>query len=272
MKKIFSALVIVSLLAINSFSLAYGLNFQKSKVVEGFLISVAEKELQIEEYGGDVYKLSLEENAAVKIDNRDAKLSDFRVGMEVYGRTRGTKLFYVEGYSTSNLGYIKEGGKYRRGIIKSIDRNQITVKLPWNKEETYYTFPGTIITRDKKAVTPEVLYEGDSVKLYFDEIESNMISRMEIERDGSVRVKDLYRGDIGFSDMIDDSINFENLEVYRNGKWKDESPSVTIPYSSDTPIYTGGAEISSEKLKYMGGKRTYMVVNDFFGQDKIKKW
>ena len=55
MKKLFSALVIVSLLAINSFSLAYGLNFQKSKVVEGFLTSIGEKEVQIEEYGGEFY-------------------------------------------------------------------------------------------------------------------------------------------------------------------------------------------------------------------------
>ena len=271
MKKKPLIFIALCILLINLSSFSYALSTYGNRTIEGFLTGIDGEELEIEEYGGSIYRMAVAEDAIIKIDNRDAQLSDFRPGIEVYGKVSEWKLTYIEGYSTSNLGYIKEGGKYRSGIVKRIDRNQLVVELPWNEEETYYTFPGTIVIKDNRAATLDTLYEGDRVKLYFDEFDSNIIGRVEIEEDTSIKIKELYRGDISFSDFYENSITFEDLEVFKNGRWRFVGNSITIPYSSDAPIYTGGTKIPPTKLKYYNGKRVYIAVKDFFGQDKIER-
>jgi len=271
MKKKIPVFIILCIFMINALSFTYALIPDNKRIVEGFFTGINGEEIEIEAYDGTPYKLPLTEDAIVKIDNREAQISDFRAGIEVYGELRGWKLRYIEGYSTANLGYIKEGGKYRSGTIKKIDRNQLVIKLPWGEEETYYTFPGTIALKNNKSVNLDILYEGDRVKLYFDEADSNIISRMEIEGNSSIVIKELYRGNIKLTDFLEDSITLEKLEVFRNGRWRELEDSITIPYSSDTPIYTSGTQISSEKLKYFNGKRVYMAVKDHFGQDRIEK-
>ncbi|SKC58223.1 hypothetical protein [Maledivibacter halophilus] len=271
MKKKNIAFIILCIFLINAFSIAYALQPANKRIVEGFYNGIDGEEIEIEGYDGTIHKLSLTEDAIIKIDNREAQLSDFRAGIEVYGELRGWRLRHLEGYSTSNLGYIEEGGKFRSGTIKTIDRNQLTIRLPWGEEQTYYTSESTILLKDNKAVNPDVLYEGDRVKLYFDEINSNIISKMEIQSDSSIKIKELCRGNIKLADPYEDSITLGDVEVFRNGDWETLGDSMTIEYSSDTPIYIGGSKIPPEKLKYYYGKRAYMALKDSFGHNKIEK-
>lgn len=271
MRKKNTAFIILCIFLINALGVSYALQPVNKRIVEGFYNGVNGEEVEIEAYDGTIHKLTLTEDAIIKIDNRQAQLSDFRAGIEVYGELRGWKLRYIEGFSTSNIGYIEEGGKYRSGTIKVIDRNQLTIKLPWGDEETYYTSPATIVLKDNKSVKLDVLYVGDRVKLYFDGINSNIISKMEIESDSSIKIKELYRGNIKFTDPYEDSITLGDVEVFRNGDWESLEDSITIGYSSDTPIYIAGNKISSEKLKYFGGKRVYMAIKEHFGQHRIQK-
>lgn len=271
MKKKNTAFIILCIFLINALSIAYALELDNKRTVEGFYNGVNGEEIEIEGYDGTIHNLSLTEDAIIKIDNREAQLSDFRAGLEVYGELRGWRLRYIEGYSTSNLGYIEAGGKYRSGTIKEIDRNQLTIKLPWGDEETYYTSLATIVLKNNKSVNLDVLYEGDRVKLYFDEINSNIISKMEIVSDSFIEIKELCRGNIKFTDPYEDSITLGDVEVFRNGDWESLEDSITIRYSSDIPIYMAGTKISAERLKYLGGKRVYMAIREYFGQNKIEK-
>ncbi|WP_255547801.1 hypothetical protein [Crassaminicella indica] len=268
MKKIW---IIVAMLLLTSVISYADINGPyRDGLIEGYVKKVLENQIQIEEYDGTVHLLNLDRKVNFQIDGKNVRLKDFKPGMEVYGELRGRRLKYLEGYSTENLGYIPPGGKVRTGIVKKIDRDQIIIKNLIGKEETYFTSPATVCLKKGENVPLSVLYEGDRVRLYFDEVDTKMISRMSIEGD-SILIKNLYRGKLARADQLEDEIVLDKVEVFRNGKWQGFNNSIAIPYSSDLPLYVGGQRLHYKNLKYYRGKTVYMAIKDFFGTDKIEK-
>lgn len=263
-------LALTLMLLVSNISYADPITPYREGFIEGFIKSKGQDKIEIEEYDGTVHTLSFDDKAVFVIDTVQADFEDFKPGMEIYATLKRRKIDYMEGYSTEVPGYIPEGGKVRTGVIKSIDRNQVTIRLPIGKEETYYTSPATIALKKGKNVPLSILYEGDSVKLLFDEVESTTISRIEIEGD-SVRVKDIYRGVLTTVDTLENAITLTGMQVFRNGQWQDLSSSRRISYSAQVPVYTGGEKISYNNLKYYKGKTVYMAVKDFFGRDQIER-
>ncbi|TCO78760.1 S1 domain-containing protein [Marinisporobacter balticus] len=237
--------------------------------IEGYVKKIVDNQIQIEEYDGTVHLLNLDKKVILKIDDILVRLNDFKPGMEVYGELRGRRLNHLESYSTENMGYIPPGGKVRSGIVKRIDRDQISVKTPLG-EETYFISPATMILKKGENVRASTLYAGDRVKLYFDQVDTTSISRMNIEGN-SILIKDLYRGKLARADQLEDEIILGNVEAFHNGKWQEDKNSIAIPYTTELPLYVGGQKIPYQNLKYYTGKTVYMAVKDFFGSDKIEK-
>lgn len=243
--------------------------YQKGSI-EGHLTAVDETGIQIEEYDGTVHGLSFAANAAFSIDTIPVSIGDFKSGMEVYATLSGKSVATLEGYSTETTAFIPAGSKMRVGTVKKIDRDQLTLYLPYGKEETYSTSALTIALKDGKNVSLDVLYEGDTVKLYFDDMYTTQISRLEIQND-AVNVKGLYRGVLAVANPFQNNATLTNLEVFKNGKWEAVASSKTMAYSASTAAYIGGQKMSLPNLKYYKGKTAYMVLKDFFGMDRIEK-
>lgn len=238
--------------------------------VEGYLMESINGRLEIETYEGDFYSIPVADDAMYTIDSYFVNESNFMPGMEIYADLQGRKVVSIEGYSTSSLGYIPPGSKIRTGRIKNIDRNQLVLELANGEEVTYFTMPGTIALKNGENVSLDTLYEGDKVKLYFDETDTDIISRISIEGD-SVRIKGLYKAELNFVDRYSDKITISNVQKLSNGKWEDVKHSMTIPYNKDFPLYIGGHEISYDNLKYYRGKTVYLASKDSFGKDKVER-
>lgn len=241
-----------------------------SKKVMGDLGYVQQIKTVIEGYGGEIYSLPMIANPQLLIDTRPVQRTDFQPGMEVYAELQGRSIRYMDAFSADLPGYIPPGGKVRVGQIKKIDRDQIQVVLPTGTQETYFTSPATIVLKNKVNVSTNVLYEGDRVKLYFDEIDTPYISRLEVEGN-SILIKDLYRGTLMVANGLEDKITLENVDVFRNGSWTSLSTGIRVPYNSDLPLYIGGQKIDYRNLKHYRGKRVYLAMKDFFGQEKVEK-
>ena len=238
--------------------------------IEGYIKKVLEKEVQIEEYDGATHQISIDPKAALTIDGLLVYVKDFKPGMEVYGELKNRRLTTLESYSTEIPGYIPPGSKLRVGIVRKIDRDQITVQLSTGEKETYFTSVATVALKRGKNVPLSVIYEGDRVKLYFDEVNTTFISKMEIEGD-SIAIKDIYRGKLTLSSYIEDQIVLENVEKMRNGKWEIVQASMKIPYNPELPLYVGGQKVPHRSLKSYQGRTVYLAVKDFFGKDKAEK-
>ena len=268
MKKIPIILLIIILLTSTVYADPYGP--YRQKYIEGYLKEISQDKITIEEYDGTFHIINIMRNAVLTIDGIPVAYSDFRPGMEVYGELQGRTLKSLESYSTENPGYIPEGKKVRAGVVKTIDRDSITIKLPSGEDESYTITPATLILRKGNTTSLDKLYEGDSVRLFFDEYNSDTVSRMTIEGD-SIIVKGLYKGTLNYNDNLDDKVVLEKVKEFNNGQWVDYSELLSLDYKDNLPIYIGGQKLNKNNLKYYQGKEVYVAVKDIFGQDKIEK-
>ncbi len=238
--------------------------------VEGYLISKNENSLVIEEYGGSLYLLPLHENATLLIDNRPVGFSDFIPGMEIFIKVRDGSITHLEGYSAVNLGYISPGSKLRTGTIISIDRDQLTIRTTPGEEKTYFLSPATLILRNGQRVQASNLYVGDNVKLYFDEVDSIIASRVELEGP-SINVSGIYRGTLNITNGFTNSIALQDVKVLRNGSWQHHNSYMSFPINRETPIYFGGGTVSPNNFKYYTGSNVYLVTRNFFGNERAER-
>lgn len=264
-------LLMVSILLLGAFaSHADSSGPYRTGYIEGFVKGQGDRQIQIEEYDGTVHTLPISQFAELVIDQVPVSLNEFKVGMEVYGELKSRQIHYLESYATENPGFIPPGSKVRSGVVKRIDRNQLILQSPLGREERYFTAPSTIALKRGKNVPLSTLYEGDRVKLYFDEVNSDVIHRMEIEGD-SILIKDLYRGKLEISDTLGDYIVVDEAEVLRNDKWEKAADQMRLPYSTETSIYVGGQKVLRKDLKLYKGRTVYMALKDHFGKNKIEK-
>ncbi len=270
MKKTFMIILIIVLL---SSILVHGdINqIRRQGFAEGYLTESMGDILTIESYGGEIYYLPLGPDVIYTIDGYFVDKSNFMPGMEIYVELQGTNVISVEGYSTSNLGYIPSGGKIKTGRVARIDRNQLVLKLATGKEETFFIMPYTIALKNGQHINVDTLYEGDKVKLFFNEYDTNIVSRINIEGD-SVRVKGLYKGKLSVADRYSDKITLTDMQHLNNGVFRQYSSSImTFPYNSSSPLYIGGYPIAYDNLKFYNGKTVYLAMKDFFGKDRIER-
>lgn len=238
--------------------------------VEGYLLEPIDDLLVIESYEGEFYYLPLSSTVIYTIDGYIVDKTNFIPGMEMYVKLRGTNVVSVEGYSTSNLGYIPSGSKIKTGRVAKINRNQLVLKLATGDEETFFIMPHTITLKNGQSVNIDTLYEGDKVKLFFDEYDTNIVSRINIEGD-SVKVRGLYKGKLNIADRHSNKITLADVHQLKNGAFKQLSPSITLPYNSNSPLYVGGYSIPHDNLKFYSGKTVYLAMKDFFGKEQVEK-
>lgn len=268
MKKLSIILFILMFLAVEVYADPYGP--YRNKYIEGYLISISKDKVTIEEYDGTFHSLNILSDAILTIDGIPVTYSDFIPGMEVYGTIQGRSIKTLEAYSTENPGYIPPGKKVVKGTVKSLDFNSITIKLPSGEEETYTYTPATIITRDKNPIAIDKLYEGDSVRLFFDEYNTNTISRISVEGD-SILISGLYKGTLSFKDSYDNRVALENVKRLSSFQWSNYSDLILLNSNEDLPIYIGGQKINPANLKYYRGREVYLAVKKVFGQETIEK-
>ena len=270
MKKI-SIIILAALLFITpSLANGQGTNIYKEGVLEGYFIEATNNRIKVEEYSGTIYTLPMIKNAVLEIDGRPVKITDFKRGMEVYIELQGRNIKYMDAYSVDNPAYIQAGEKVRVGTVLRIDRDQIEIQLPTGKREVYFTSPATVVLKNKENTNLNQIYIGDRVKLYFDEIDTSYISRINIQGD-SILIKDIYRGQLTVSDSLQDIIALEKVDVFRNGKWTSLEKNIRVPYNGNLPIYIGGQKIDAKNLKHYKGKTVYMAMKDYFGKEKVER-
>ena len=263
-------LVLVLIVLVGSLASAQLYSNFRQGTIEGFLLDRGSDFVLLEEYEGTIYSLPVGESARLTIDNRPVKLSDFLPGIEVYAQVRDGKVESMEGYSTGNLGYIAPGSKVRSGIVTRIDRDQIQVSVATGDQETFFTSPVTLVQKKGVRVPLSVLYVGDRIKLYFDEADSRVASRIVIEGD-SIRIKNIYKGTLNIANRFNNAISLEDVHLFKNGNWQKHNNYMSLPFTLDIPLFVGGYQIPLINLNYYSGSSVYMVTKDFFNTERIDR-
>lgn len=273
-------LILLSLILLCFTQPAHGAATTKAKTVEGYIMALkttlttetapAISSLQLQKYDGTFVTVIISNEATFTIDQLPVKMDDFKPGMEVYGELKDNKLSLLQGFSTSNPGYIVPQSKMIQGRVVKIDQQQINIIKSDGREFSCSLNPATVILKNSLHTPVSSIYEGDQVKLYFDEIDAAVLSRVQVEGP-SIVVKDIYRGKLNQVDEARQSITLMDVQVWQNAKWEDYKGSLTLPYNRQSPAYLSGQMIPFKNLKQYRGKTVYMAMNSKLGRDRIEK-
>jgi len=228
-------------------------------------------------YDDKVYNLPLAPYANLRINSRDTALSNFVYGMPVKAEISNGYIISVDGESYSGEpGYIPKYGKMRIGDIVTVYQNSIAVKLPDGKTEFYSIEAGTQYTKDGNAVTKNALKAGEPVKVYFDNISSNIASKIEIEAP-EILFEIIYKGKIKNVNGARNEIQIVGAdgvskpEYISNNDWL-SADTYTINLKTDvrTEIYAGNQKLTMETLaRQYSGYQVYAVVKKVYGVSTV---
>lgn len=243
--------------------------------IEGYLMEIqppgeGPAMVIIEGYAGNRYQLNLNEATQLFIDALPVALTDLRPGLEVLAAASDGILVSLDAFSTPEPAYILPGSRTIQGLVTQIDRDQIRVRGDNGVDERYAMAPFTIATRNGQSVPLDSLYAGDRVILYFDELDSYVISRMEIEGK-SVLVSNLYRGKVQSLNPLIGNLAVGDVEVFKNGDWQAHQALMTVPYQDEVPVYISGSLVPESKLKYYRGKTVYLLARSIMGRETVDR-
>jgi len=243
--------------------------------IEGYLMKVdraenSEAKILIKTYGGNSYEFGVSPDAVFTIDDIPVMLEDFRVGMEIFSEIQNGEIVCMESYSTAVPGYISPASRVVTGVVKDFDEQQVLLQLTDGQEGIYYFSPATIIMKEGSTASLDILYEGDRVKLYFDEAGSHVVSQLKIEGD-SILVRELYRGQLSGVDTVGKTIALQNVQVFRNGKWQEIQPLLQIPYIYELSLSVSGQKVPQHQLRYYQGNTVYLVTRELLGIQVAEK-
>lgn len=221
----------------------------KDKHIEGFIKEIKydpEPKLVVEDNNGLVYEFSIDKKADIERDNKNAEITDLKIGDEVEIDVEYDVITDIEAK-------IVKGED--EGIIKAIlisNRPELTILNKDGKEATYYISNGVNIEIDNKNKTIYDLRLGYYVEL---DIESNEI----VSLDAEVREhNDRYTGTVEY---INEDAGVIVLSVINPNTGEKENIRIDIT-SKTTFIDTVGSTV---KLRYVDIGDEVIVIGTYDG-------
>ncbi|TWI53988.1 hypothetical protein [Halalkalibacter nanhaiisediminis] len=232
------------------------------------------KDITIENSQGRTITLAIDKYAVLTVDTLPTTIEAFKPGMEVEAHVNFRRVKELHGKSTEHPGKIAYGDKVVSGVVNRIDPNGRFLSIQVDKKgtETYYVTGNTKVFKGTSLVDLSVLFEGDRVKLSFQEYDTNDISSIEINTQGT-KVEYLYKATIERIDPIRNTLVVKDAKVFENWDWRHfhGAESTSFSYSSNTPIYVGNQKIQRDRMRFYQNNEVYFVTVSEFGKEVIKR-
>ena len=200
--------------------------------------------ISIYDYNDKIVEYPVAQHALVTVNGNYARLKDLQMGQDVKMTVKNgyvTKI--VTETFTENPAAIDEYGKMRMGTIYYLYTDSILFDLTDGKRAQYMVPSSTQIIRDGIMTTMRALKEGDQVKLYFNDIYSNKVDRIEVE--GIERlIKQVYKGKIEEVNATSGMMTLSDPYVLKNTGWvASDQYMIDIPYTEKTMIYNNSNQV-----------------------------
>ncbi|MBM7560939.1 S-layer homology domain-containing protein [Fusibacter tunisiensis] len=230
-------------------------------------------------YDDRVYTFPLAPYAILTINDRVTGIDNYVYGMPVTVDITNGYLVSARGESYSGEpGYIPPFGKMRMGKVDQIYQTSFWVNLSDDQRELYRVGPNTVFTKDGNIVTADALKTGASVKLYFDNIATDEISKVEIEAP-EILFEIIYKGQLKNVNSGRREIQlvggdgFSKPEFIANNDWTPaEAYTLNLKINDQTEFYAGDQKLTQTELsrKYQN-YNVYAVVKSVYGQPTVVK-
>ncbi len=223
-------------------------------------------------YDDVIYEYPIAPYVNVTINDNYGQIDDLLYGQDVTLELKNGYVIDIDSETfVENPGYIPKYGKVRMGTIYAVYPAGIVFDIA-GKKLSYDMPSGIPITKGGVAITRNALREGDSVKLFFDDIYTDQISKMEVE--GIERlIQQVYKGKLGSVNETKQTITIYEPRYLKNDDWIDtETYSEELTLSDGAEIYDGNLPIDVNELERIHRNQTvYVVVEDSYGDSVASK-
>jgi len=223
-------------------------------------------------YDDVIYEYPVASYANVTINDTYAELKDLLYGQDVSAElNQGYVVSVTSETFIEKPGYIPKYGKVRSGKVFAVYPAGIVFDIGGDRQT--YTIPdGVPITKGGVAISKHAIKEGDSVKLFFDDIYTDMVSKIEVE--GVERlIKQVYKGRLGSVNELKQTVTLNDPKYLKNVSWESaDSYSMEFDLADAVDIYDGDLMVSLDDLERDHRYQTvYVVVEDVFGESVASK-
>lgn len=230
--------------------------------------------VSIYDYNDKIVEYPVAQHALVKINGTYAHLKDLQNGQDLKMTIQNGYITNVDTETfTENSGAINDYGKMRTGSIYLLYQGDSILFDLSNGQRVQYLVPSTTqIIRDGITTTMRALKEGDQVKLYFNDIYSNKVDKIEVE--GIERlIKQVYKGEIKEVNPTSSMMTLSFPAVLKNTGWvQSDAYMIDIPYNEKTVVFNGSNPVRPKDFaKLFKDKTAYVVVEENYGTETAVK-
>ncbi len=241
------------------------------KKIKGTLrnIKTSDKFKSIEIFGYDnvIYEYDMAEYVEVNVNDITANIEDLRYGQNLILTIKQGYVTNIEAESFKREGgYIPKYGKSRSGKLYKVLPDGFVLDTGL-KRESYKLSDDAPLTKGGVPITYHALKEGDYVKVFFDDLYTDTVSRMEVE--GRERViKKVYKGQLGDVNEAKNQITLTGIRYLKNNYWEPLNQyAKDFPLDDKVLIYAGDRTVKIDDLKrHYRDKTVYVVVEEIFGK------
>lgn len=232
-----------------------------------------EKRLTIFGYDDIIREFPVADWASTTINKRYGTLKDLVPGQDVNLLiNRGYIVSVSSETFTDNPAYIPENGKIRMGEVYRVFNDGALIKLNSGEMYQYKINASTSVIKGGQDIHFRALKEGDKVKLYFDDIYTDKVARVEVE--GIERlVKHVYKGELAEVNEATGMITLNRASYLKNDTWKLlDTYTKEIKMDDSIQIFAGSRMVPINKLTRDYKTNTvYVVVEDHYGMEQGTK-
>ncbi|MFS0576579.1 hypothetical protein AB1K83_13155 [Sporosarcina sp. 179-K 3D1 HS] len=261
---------------------------EASSTISGTFVSVDYEEVQIDKNttekrlsgitikndSGRTTTLNIDKYAKLYVDTVPVKIEAFKLGMEVEAEVNLRRVKTLHGKTGTAPAKIEHRDKTIVGTVTRLDPRgtSLSIRLDNGQAKTYYLRNQTEVFKGTALMDLSVLYEGDRVKLLFDEYDTNFIESIEVIVQG-IKVESLYKGTISRIDPISKRIYLRDEMIFKNWGWFPNTyrSNSFYSYSPTIPIYVGNQLIKSDQLRHYANHDVYFATVSQFGKEVIEK-
>ena len=239
------------------------------KEIQGTIRTVNDDQIEIFDYDGNIVTYPLSNYYILEINKRPASLDELSYGQDASITINNGKITSINIETFLNPGYIPKEGISKDAKVHMIASDIILFQLQDGEIVNYNLNNDSVIIKNGNQVTPKALKEGDKVRLYFDEINSKEVSKLEIE--GKERlVKQIYKGNLKSFNPNNMMLTLTNPSYLKNISWLDSPEYVKkLKLDDKVQLYNGDQKVAVRNLmKYFRDDLVYVVVENSYGNEK----
>ncbi|MEA1975698.1 MAG: S-layer homology domain-containing protein [Bacillota bacterium] len=244
----------------------------ETELVSGTIREANESYIEVFDYNDRVVKYPVSKYCEIEINRRPGEIGNLEYGQDVKLEINNGYITHINSETFINPGYIPEFGKVKTGKVFRRYASGTYFELNNGDKEFYKITEDTILLKEGRNIEEIALKEGDKVKLYFNDIYTDEISKLEVE--GQERlIKQVYKGTLDSLNEGNMTITLSQVSYLKNTDWIDlDSYSKEISIDDNIEIYNSDELVKLQDLiKKFKDKTIYMVVeNSYDNENGIK--